>query len=184
MLFQNQNRDSLLSSTQWSFLHPQSCWIKDSSCNNSKTYMQWFMIRCHACILTWFWNIGPTTLPWHELAFEVVCWIHFSCCPLLPIISLRRSLRLFTSSFFKIYDLIAFFVMLLSNALTYLFQIYGLSTRKTFHEISFIAPSVGCDRIPCFYKEENHSGSNGTTNNILFREWRDNEIFSFQNAHC
>jgi hypothetical protein len=21
--------------------------------------MQWFMIRCHACIRTWFWNIGP-----------------------------------------------------------------------------------------------------------------------------
>jgi hypothetical protein len=31
--------------------------------------------------------------------------------------------------------------MLLSNALTYLFQIYGLSS--CFHEMSFIAPSVG-----------------------------------------
>jgi len=34
-------------------------YIKDSSYNDSKTYMQWFMIRCHACILTRFWNIGP-----------------------------------------------------------------------------------------------------------------------------
>jgi hypothetical protein len=33
-------------------------YIKDSSCNDSKI-MQWFMIRCHACIRTWFWNIGP-----------------------------------------------------------------------------------------------------------------------------
>jgi hypothetical protein len=45
-----------------------------------------------------------------------------------------------------------------------------LKSHKTFHEISFIAPSVGCDPIPCFYKEENHFGSNGTTNDILFRE--------------
>jgi hypothetical protein len=32
-------------------------YIKDS-CNDSKI-TQWFMIRCHACIRTWFWNIGP-----------------------------------------------------------------------------------------------------------------------------
>ena len=34
-------------------------YIKNFSCNDSKTCMQWFMIRWHACILTWFWNIGP-----------------------------------------------------------------------------------------------------------------------------
>ena len=32
---------------------------KISSCNDPKKYMQWFMIRCNACIRTWFWNIGP-----------------------------------------------------------------------------------------------------------------------------
>jgi predicted Zn-dependent protease len=44
---------------------------------------------------------------------------------------LRRSLWLFTSSLFfqNVWLVIAFFVMLLSNALTYLFQIYGLSKR-------------------------------------------------------
>jgi hypothetical protein len=45
-----------------------------------------------------------------------------------------------------------------------------LKSHKTFHEISFITPSVGCDPSLGFYKEEIHSGSNGTTNDILFRE--------------
>ena len=103
-------------------------YIKDSSCNDSKI-MQWFMIRCHACIRTWFWNIGPInlllvheTLSSHELAFGVVCWIHFSCCLFLPIISWRRSLRLFTSSLFSLSECMTFhclFVLLLSNALSF-----------------------------------------------------------------
>jgi hypothetical protein len=29
------------------------------SCNKSKMYVQCFEVRCHVCILTWFWNIGP-----------------------------------------------------------------------------------------------------------------------------
>jgi hypothetical protein len=64
--------------------------------------------------------------------------------------------------------------MLLSNALTYLFKSTGshpiLKSRKTFHEISFIAPGAGCDPSSGFYKEEIHSGSNRTTNDKLFRE--------------
>ena len=72
--------------------------------------------------------------------------------------------------------------MLLSNALSFFKSTSShpvLKTRKTFHEISFIAPSVECDPSPGFYKEEIHSGSNRTTNDKLFRELKDNEFFSF-----
>ena len=44
-----------------------------------------------------------------------------------------------------------------------------LKTCKTFQEISFIALSVECDPSPGFYKEENHSGSNGITNANYFK---------------
>ena len=45
----------------WFFLRLQSCWnvLRTPSAMIQKVYMQWFMIRCHACIRTWFWNIGP-----------------------------------------------------------------------------------------------------------------------------
>jgi hypothetical protein len=51
----------VLESTQWFFLHLQFCWnaLRSPPVMIQKTYMQWFMIRCHACICTWFWNIGP-----------------------------------------------------------------------------------------------------------------------------
>jgi len=51
----------VLESTQWFFLHLQFRWnaLRSSPVMIQKTYMQWFMIRCHACICTWFWNIGP-----------------------------------------------------------------------------------------------------------------------------
>ena len=101
----------------------------------------------------------------HELAFEVVCWIPLSCCLFIPIISWRRSLRLFTSSpffFFKMYDL----SLPLCHAFVKCFIFFKstgslpvLKTRKTFHEISFIAPSVKCDPSSGFYKEEIHSDS-------------------------
>ena len=43
------------SSTQWSFLCPQSCWtiLRLVPVTNQK-YMQCFDVRWHACILTWF----------------------------------------------------------------------------------------------------------------------------------
>jgi hypothetical protein len=43
------------SSTQWSFLCPQSCWttLRLIPVTNQK-YMQCFDVRWHACILTWF----------------------------------------------------------------------------------------------------------------------------------
>ena len=76
--------------------------------------------------------------------------------------------------------------MFLSNALTF-FKSTGfhliLKTRKTFHEISFIAPSVGCDPSPGFYKEKIHSGSNGITNDNSLESERIMNFF-FQNAHC
>jgi len=51
----------VLESTQWFFLRLQFCWnvLRYPPVTIQKTYMQWFMIRCHACIRTWFWNIGP-----------------------------------------------------------------------------------------------------------------------------
>ena len=51
----------VLESTQWFFLRPQYCWnaLRSPPVTIKKTYMQWFMIRCNACIRTWFWNIGP-----------------------------------------------------------------------------------------------------------------------------
>ena len=141
-------------------------YIKDSSCNDSKI-MQWFMIRCHACIRTWFWNIGPInlllvheTLSSHELAFGVVCWIHFSCCLFLPIISWRRSLRLFTSSPFFSECMTCY--CLLCHAFVKCFIFFKstgshpvLKTCKAFHEISFIAPSVECDPSLGFLKRRN-----------------------------
>ena len=129
----------VLESTQWFFLRLQFYWnvLRSPPVMTQKTYMQWFMIRCHACIRTWFWNIGPInlllvheTLSSHELAFGVVCWIHFSCCLFLPIISWRRSLRLFTSSLFFSQNVWLFIASLSCFCqMLYLFQIYGLSSR-------------------------------------------------------
>jgi hypothetical protein len=47
----------------------------------------------------------------------------------LPIISLRRSLRLFTSSFFKMYDLSLSSLSCFVKCFNLSFQIYGLSSR-------------------------------------------------------
>ena len=130
----------VLKSTQWFFLHLQFCWnaLRSPPVMIQKTYMQWFMVWCHACICTWFWNIGPIIFFYFmklslDMSLLLKSYAGFisRAASVLPIISLRRSLRLFTSSLFfqNVWLVIAFFVMLLSNALTYLFQIYGLSKR-------------------------------------------------------
>ena len=49
----------VLELTQCFFPRLQVCWNVSPPVMIQKTYMQWFMIRCHACIRTWFWNIGP-----------------------------------------------------------------------------------------------------------------------------
>ena len=131
-------------------------YIKDSSYNNSKkTFLQWFRVRCHACILTWFWNIGPI--------------IFFYCLKLsLDMSLLLKSYAGFVfcaASFYlsylweKVFDFlqVAFFQKcmichcLLCHALVKCFSLSFLNLRafvpfqirKTFHEIYLIAPSVG-----------------------------------------
>ena len=101
----------VLESTQWFFLHLQFCWnaLRSPPVMIQKTYMQWFMIRCHACVCTWFWNIGPIIFFYFmklSLDMSLLLKSYAGSFLVLPIISLRRSLWLSSSSpFLKIYDL-------------------------------------------------------------------------------
>ena len=146
-------------------------------------------VRCHACILTWFCNIGP------------IIFFYFMKLSLDMSLLLKSyaGFVFHAASFYlsylweEVFDFlqVSFFQKcmichcLLCHALVKCFSFIvfksmvfrPFQTRRTFHETSLIALVWGCDPSLGFYKEEIHSADSN-----LFSEWWDNEnkFFTFQ----
>ena len=121
LLFQNPLRFEtviLCYYSPWFFLRLQSCWnvLRTPPVMIEKAYMQWFMIICHACIRTWFWNIGPHPL---LLVRETPSCLSLLLKPYAGFISRVVSDFLRVVLFPKCMTCHCLFVMLLSNVLAW-----------------------------------------------------------------